>query len=273
LPIERALSGHEWAVDTSNEAPYPVLFVLLGGLLCAGCGAAAQDWDDEPGSQPGTLAKEQSAPGSAPPAGACSAASVMISDGEHSPNQTNLAEGRGGYWYTYADTSGSTITPMPGAQGGTFEMTAGGANGTARAARMAGTVGNAEIVYAGMGMNFVDPKGAYDARRYEGIAFYAKKGSADATSRVRLKIPDRRTDPDGRVCQQCFNDFGAGLELTTEWQLFAFPFEKLTQQPDWGDPRPRAIDPQALFGIQFQVMDHGQRFDVWVDEIQFIGCR
>jgi hypothetical protein len=259
-------------VDATNEARFPVLVVLVASLFHAGCGAAAQDWDDEPGSDPGTLVKEQSPPGDTPPSGACSAASTMIADGERSANQTNLAEGRGGYWYTYADTSGSTITPVPGAQGGTFEMTAGGANGTARGARMTGAVGSAEIVYAGMGMNFVDPKGAYDARRYEGIAFYAKKGSTDAASRVRLKVPDQRTDPDGRVCQQCFNDFGAGLELTTDWQLFAFPFEKLTQEPGWGDPRPNSIDPGALYGIQFQVMERGQRFDVWVDEIQFIGC-
>jgi endoglucanase len=257
----------------SSLVRFSVIVVLAAFPFHAGCGAVAQDWEDEPGTEPATLVKEQSPTKNTPPIGACSAASVMISDGEHSPNQTNLAEGRGGYWYTYADTNGTTITPTSGSHGGSFEMTPPGANGTARAARMAGAVGSAEIVYAGMGLNFVDPKGAYDARRYEGIAFYAKKGSADATSRVRVKVPDRSTDPDGRVCQQCFNDFGASIELTTDWQLFAFPFDRLTQEPGWGDPRPRSIDPEALFGIQFQVLEPGQRFDVWVDELAFIGCR
>lgn len=260
------------------------LSLLCASLLVAGCGAAVQDADDESAAAGGPLVEtgvatdpgvpaSSAVPGSAPAIGACTAVSAMISDGEHSANQANVAEGRGGYWYTYMDPTGTTLTPTPGSLGGSFEMSPGGANGTARAARMKGTVGNAEIVYAGMGLNFVDPKGAYDARRYQGIAFYAKKGSADATSSVRLKVPDRSTDPDGRVCTVCFNDFGETLELTTDWQLFAFPFADMTQQDGWGDPRPDSIASEALYGIQFQVMARGQRFDVWVDEIQFIGCR
>ena len=73
-------------------------------------------------------------------------ASGMISDGE-SANKTNFIEGRGGYWYTFLDTKdngGSDIWPLSGALGGTFEMTDGGANGTAHSARMHGTVGGAD---------------------------------------------------------------------------------------------------------------------------------
>ena len=196
----------------------------------------------------------------------------MISDGETGANQVNVIKGRGGYWYTFVDKEGSTVTPQAGALGGTFEMTEGGANGTKYAARMTGQVASAEIVYAGMGMNFVDPKGQYDASQYKGISFWAKKGP-DSTSKVRLKVPDVNTEPDGKVCTECFNDFGVDLTLTNEWQQFTVPFSAMKQLKGWGSPRPSGIDPKTLYGIQFQVNDKGSKFDIWVDEIQFTGCQ
>src|SRR6187402_385440 len=57
----------------------------------------------------------------------------LIADGE-SENRTTFLEGRGGYWYAYADDEGTKVTPEPGSKGGTFAMTAGGARGTAHAA-------------------------------------------------------------------------------------------------------------------------------------------
>ena len=71
-----------------------------------------------------------------------------------------------------------------------------------------------------MGMNFIDPKGQYDASKYAGIPFWAKKGP-DSTGKVRLKVPDVNTDPDGGVCTECFNDFGADIVLTNDWKLYA----------------------------------------------------
>ena len=196
----------------------------------------------------------------------------MISDGENSPNQTNVIKGRGGYWYTFLDKEGSSVTPMPGAQGGTFAMEAGGANGTKMAAHMTGSVASAEIVYAGMGMNFVDPKGQYDSSAYKGISFWAKKGPG-STGKVRLKVPDKSTDPDGKICTECFNDFGADLTLTDDWQQFTLPFTAMKQIKTWGSPHPDSIDPATLYGIQFQVNDKGQKFDIWIDELQFTGCQ
>src|SRR5690606_14633561 len=115
---------------------------------------------------------------------------------------TNVIKGRGGYWYTFADKAGSTVTPTPGALGGTFTMTPGGHDGTGHAARMYGQVGGGDVVYVGVGLNFVDPKGQYDASAYKGISFWAKK--AAGSGNVRLKVPDVNTDPDGGVCSECF---------------------------------------------------------------------
>lgn len=201
----------------------------------------------------------------------CPANVGMISDGEANNNQVNVIQGRGGYWYTFLDKEGSSVTPMSGEQGGTFSMTPGGANGTKYAARMHGSIGGADIVYAGMGLNFVDPKGQYDASRYGGISFWAKRGPG--TPHVRLKVPDVNTDPDGKVCSECFNDFGVDLVLTEQWQQFTIPFKAMKQMKGWGNPIKSSIDPKTIYGMQFQVNEKNATFDIWVDEIQFTGCQ
>jgi hypothetical protein len=202
---------------------------------------------------------------------ACPASEGVISDGENNSNQINTIKGRGGYWYTFVDTNGSSITPTAGSQGGTFAMTAGGANGSKYAARMTGQVGTADTVYAGMAMNFVDPKGTYDGTAYKGISFWAKKGPG-STAKVRLKVPDINTDPDGKICKECFNDFGMDLVLGDNWTQYVVPYSAMTQMKGWGSPRTPAIDSSQMYAVQFQVNEKGAPFDIWVDDIQFTGC-
>lgn len=208
---------------------------------------------------------------SLPEGQACPPSEGMISDGEHQ-NQGNVIKGRGGYWYTFLDKAGSSITPMPGDQGGTFSMTPGGANGTGHAARMHGQIGGGDVLYAGMGVNFVDPKGQYDASAYQGITFWGKKG-AGSTGKVRLKVPDVNTDPDGGVCSECFNDFGMDLVFTDQWRQYIIPFRSMKQMKGWGNPLKSGIEPSKLYAIQFQVNEKNAPFDIWIDDIQFTGCK
>jgi hypothetical protein len=56
------------------------------------------------------------------------------------------------------------------------------------------------------------------------------------------------------------------------WQHYAFTWRKLRQLPDWGSPKPHAIKPNKLFGMQWQVNKAGADFDIWVDDVEFIGC-
>jgi endoglucanase len=202
----------------------------------------------------------------------CPTATAMISDGE-SMNKTNFVEGRGGYWYTFSDAKdngGSDIWPLAGALGGTFEMSEGGANNTKHSARMKGSVGGGDVVYTGMGMNFVDPAGPYDASKYGGIGFWAKKNSAESTGHIRLKVPDVQTDKAGGLCHQCFNDHGIDMNLTTEWVYYTVPWRAMKQE-DWG-PKDNGIDSSSIYGVQFQVKEPGATFDISVDEIRFTGC-
>ena len=196
----------------------------------------------------------------------------LIENGEDGNNQVLVRDGRNGYWYTYVDEAGSTVVPEAGSRGGTFSMSPGGANGSKYAANVQGKIGNgSDVVFGAVGLNFVDPKGPFDASRYNGLAFWARKGPG-SYGKVRLKVPDANTTTEGGVCRECFNDFGMDINLTEAWQHFVFPFKKMKQMPDWGSPRPRAINKSKLYGMQWQVNAPGASFDIWIDDVEFVGC-
>lgn len=195
----------------------------------------------------------------------------LIADGENNSNQIADIQNRGGYWYTFSDEEGSTVVPETGKHGGTFQMTAGGANGSKFAAHMSGNVAQSQNAYVGVGLNFVDPPGPYDAGKYKGITFWAKKGPGSAAV-ARLKVPDVNTVPEGKVCTQCFNDFGMDITLTDDWTQYTVPFTAMKQDKTWGSPHPDGIDPHTLYGIQFQFKEPGSKFDFWLDELEFTGC-
>ncbi len=192
----------------------------------------------------------------------------MIVNGEDASAQTARSEGRGGYVYAYLDDVGSVVTPGPG----NFKMSAGGAAGSSYALRIQGKTADAgDSAYVGLGLNFVDPQALYDASRYDGLAFVARRGPGSSTS-LRLKLPDASTHPDGGTCKECFNDFGVDFQLTEEWTRYVVRFADLKQMFGWGDPRPEHVDAAKLFGVQFQVSQAGSDFDVWIDDVTFTGC-
>jgi len=203
---------------------------------------------------------------------ACKSQEAVIADGDDNNNQVNVIGGRGGYWYTFAEGASTDVWPTAGSKGGTFEMSPGGAENTPYGARFKGRIDPGEgNTLAGMGMNFLDPKGGYDASKYGGISFWAKTGAGSASS-YRLKIPDINTDPDGGICSECFNDFGMNIEVTGEWQHFIIPFGDLKQLPGWGKPKKFGIQTSRLYGVQFQIDQKGAPFDLMVDQIRFTGC-
>jgi endoglucanase len=254
------------------------LLVLSSTLLLGAAGCIApgpQTPSAAPGSAAsigkGSMAAAAGAPAPAATASAGTSACPegMIDDGEDGNNQNIPTGDRGGYWYTFADKAGTTVTPMAGELGGQFAMSEGGANGSHYGANFKGKVGVASIVFAGMGMNFIDPKGQYNSAKFTGISFWAKRGE-NSTGKVRLKVPDVSTDPEGGVCSECFNDFGADINLTTEWRKYNFPFRKMTQLAGWGAPHKAHIDPSKLYGVQWQVNVPGANYDIWIDDLQFL---
>ena len=189
----------------------------------------------------------------------------LVDDFEDGNNQGVIADMRGGYWYTYADGEGTTIEPT-----GSFTTADGGANDSQFSGRMVGTVASAAVVYAGMGVSFTEPKGPYDASSCAGVSFQAKK-SGEGTAAVRLKVGDWQTSPEGNLCKQCYNDFGADFSFTDEWQAYSVRFSDMKQEPYWGEPK-ASIDATALYQIQWQVKAPGMAFDIHVDDVKFIDC-
>jgi endoglucanase len=193
---------------------------------------------------------------------------AVIEDGENGDHQVRLHDGRNGYIYTFSDDGKTKVLPPKGAD---FAMEPGGASGSAFSLRVRGKIAPEGIAQGGLGMNFVDPRATYNASKYLGLSFVARR-SAKSASKMRLKIPDASTDPDGKVCTECFNDFGADIELTEVWERYVVPFDFMKQLPGWGAPRPAQIDSARLYSVQFQVDELGAEFDIWVDDLAFIGC-
>jgi endoglucanase len=223
------------------------------------------------GVAPGCVAPPSAGAGAGSPSAPTNAKSCgpegVVDDGEDGNNQVSDNGGRGGYWYTFLDKVGSSIEPKPEAQGGKFAMTKGG-HQSQSATNAKGKVGTGEIVYAGVGFNFLDPKSPYDASKYEGVSFWAKRGPG-STGKVRLKVPDDKTDPDGKVCSACFNDFGKDLSLTEEWTKFTIPWAEMRQLSGWGAPHPPRINEKKIFGMQWQINQPGAAFDIWIDDVEF----
>ena len=189
----------------------------------------------------------------------------LLDDAEDGNNQSVQADKRGGYWYTYADNLGTQNSPT-----GNFTMSEGGAQGSKHAARMNGKVGQGDVLYAGMGFSLTDPKAAYDVSCCKGVSFWAKKAGT-GTGNVRFKMGDANTTPEGGSCKQCFNDFGADLALTDEWKKYEYSFSDMKQEPGWGDQHP-AIDAARVYQLQWQVKEAGADFDIWVDQVELVGC-
>lgn len=186
----------------------------------------------------------------------------LIDDLADDDSQISKKEGREGYWFTFADKEGSTVLPH-----GDFKPEAGGPNGLSHAAHMHGKMAsNGKSIYVGMGFSFLNPKGSYDGSKYKGISFWAK-----GPGKVRFEVPDVNTQPEGDKCSDCYNNFGVELYLTDQWTRYTVPFDRLAQQSGWGDQQPE-VSAKELFGVQWQFKSPGVDYDVWVDDIEFVGC-
>jgi endoglucanase len=229
------------------------LVIAAGGLSCAHV---------VPLYRPAEVCSEDEA------AGVADAPAALIEDAENGGNQIVVHDGRNGFVYTFVDqdsdlTGGATLAgyrPSP---------ILGGANGSRCAWNMRGKLSDGRLAFVGLGMNMLDRKRAYDASGFTGVSFFARRGPGSSAV-VRVHLTDWNTDPDGHLCRQCYNDFGANIVVTEAWTKYTLPFETLAQLPGWGDPRPPRLDAARLFGIQFRVMQRGEPFDIWIDDVAFI---
>lgn len=237
------------------------------GVPVLSLGVAVACSHTEPGPVTGGAGAQAAAAG--PVAGKDCPPEYAIDDCEDGTNQVKVQKGRNGYWYTFIDNAGSTISPPAKT---TFKMSKGGVNGSMYGAQFLGHISaTGDPLYSGMGFNFTDPKGQFDASAYTGVSFYAR-ATSNSVKAVRLKVPDVNTDPDGKVCTECFNDFGADLTLNDQWKQFVIPFSDMAQMEGWGSPHPKGVDKTKIYAMQWQVNSPGADYDIWVDNIAFTGC-
>jgi hypothetical protein len=206
---------------------------------------------------------------SAPVVSACSkgtrpAADGALDDAEDNDTQVTKVGGRDGYWFTSADPNGSKIEPSP------FKMSDGGAASSKRAIHINGQTSAAKDAWGVLiGANMVGA-GAYDASPYAGISFKAKIGP-NSTQKVRFKVGDVNTHPDGGVCKSCWNHFGKNLTLSSDWQEYQISFAEMRQEAGWGD-QVKAVTPGKLISINWSI-GPGQTYDLWLDDIAFYECQ
>jgi hypothetical protein len=229
--------------------------IALFACIASACAEATP-----PAETPADTAATPPAAASIPEAmGKATCASLDLDDLEDGDGRSQVTDSRGGYWYTYKDSGGSTVEPQ-----GSFSPAEGGFSGSKFAANMHGKTADSGIVYTGLGFNLTDPMAPYDFSAAKGFCFQAKgKGP------VRVKLPDVNTAPEGEQCKQCYNDFGTELTLSAEWTEYCFDFSALKQQSGWGEPKP-ALTVDHVFSIQWQVGTPGVEFDVWVDNVRLV---
>jgi endoglucanase len=188
-----------------------------------------------------------------------------VDDLEDGNTQVTLSSGRDGYWWSAADPNGSKIdmqTAEPGAGGSELAMHIVGK--TVPGKPEEGSWG------VQLGVNFLNEGKFYDASKYAGLAFKAK-AAPDSARQLRFKIADINTHKDGGICTACWNHFGKDIMLTPEWREYRVTFSAAEQEPGWGDPRPTAITPSKLMGLNWQI-GPGQTYDIWVDDVTFLDC-
>jgi hypothetical protein len=233
---------------------------LLVGLAWPGCIDASQrtaTCPTGPGDTSGAMALKSCTRGTKP------SDDGLIDDFEDGDNQLSKVGGRDGYWFTSHDDKGSAIGPNP------FKWDDGGPAGSSKVLHVTGqTSGDNGAWGALWGANFVS-QGLYDASKYAGISFKAKVGS-NSTTKVRFKVGDVNTHPDGGVCKSCWNHFGKDMLFSTDWKEYKVTFAEMKQEGGWGEPRP-SVTPAQLMSINWSIAI-GQTFDVWVDDIQFFEC-
>lgn len=192
----------------------------------------------------------------------------LIDDAEEGSGQIIEHDGRNGLVYSYVEAHavlvlGATMSrhlPRP---------ILGGAHGSRCAWNLRGELARQLPMWAGLGMDMTNPRSAYDASRFTGVSFFARRTPGSATF-IEVLISDANTDPGGQVCTKCFNYFKRRVALSDDWRQYTLPFDSFQQMPGWGAPRPEHLDASKVFAVQFVVNEPGERFDFWLDDIAFV---
>ncbi len=246
------------AACAGSAPPPPAAAASPAGSAAAAPAAAAAPIDTSPLADPVANVPPTCKHGTKP------AATGLIDDFEDGNEKAATDGGRNGSWWT-SKAEHATITLPKGAA----KPSPGGGDGSKHAMHFTGKTDNSDPWGAAVGVNFL-ASGFYDASKYAGVSFKIK--SAKPNLDVRLKILDSNTHPEGGVCKDCFNAFGREVIVGTDWKDVTLMWSEMTQQSDWGNPRPPMIEPTKLHDMEWQIWP-GNDFDIWIDDVKFLECQ
>jgi hypothetical protein len=195
----------------------------------------------------------------------------LIDDCEDRNNRIENHEGRNGYWSTFDEDAGCTLSPTK-ADTVMFMSQASAGTGTGKYALHFVSSGGPDG--CGVNLEFTSPKDAYDASAYVGISFGARSEGDDQQILVKISVP--ATDPSFGVCdpdgspdpdQQCYDHFETSVTLTSTWDEFDVRFEDLAQE-GWGLDAGQ-FDASQVIAIQW-VARPGDA-NIWIDDVKFVG--
>jgi len=195
----------------------------------------------------------------------------MIDNLDDGDGRIRMSGGRQGPWHTFnsAPSNGGNQVPAFTA---VFTPEMGGANNTTYAVHTSGD----GYTYAGVGFDLNNatmveesPQSqSYDASAWDGLVFYAK-GTANLRVEFSMKqfVPtDRGGSCSGDACWNVYGSRDIQGKLNDGWQQFKIPFSSLQREMGGTDP---AFDAHQLMDISFKHEGNNDRFDFWIDEVQF----
>jgi hypothetical protein len=274
-------SGGTPAIGTAGSTALPTAGTTAtgpqGGSTSVGtAGTTAVGTAGTPAGTGGMMGGSLTACPAPPAAGAIT--DLLIDDLEDGDNGVAKVGGRSGFWYTYLDALGSTITPKPDPAGasplkpGTTNCHGGTSCVLISGATVAGMPDATPPTYAYAGVGF-DLSNAtkpcvYNGSAYAGIKFWAR---GDVPITIKLNTTATADAKGGGTCAaECnggFSPAGVDVVLTPTWQQIDINFAT-AKGPTWV-LTPKTLDKAALLGLQVQVPPGQASYSIAIDDITF----
>lgn len=253
-----------------------------GGSSGAGRGGTPSTGGAEDGGEGGAIpvagGTAGAAPGGSGAGGKVVVPATLIDDFEDRNHRVFNHQERNGFWYTFVIGDYEKLLPAPGMAFNMFEYESsrdappGLESAAAFQMVVASVTGPMMGIGAGIGVNFKEPKGAYDASNYSGISFWIR--ASKPLNPIDVQIVTRSTDNEGGVCTEnvdCSNHFRMELQVGEEWQRETHLWESFKQDVGWG--KQVAWNPEELFSVHFFVraIDTDETdTEVYIDDISFV---
>jgi hypothetical protein len=192
----------------------------------------------------------------------------LVDDVEDGDIFIRIRDHRVGRWWVWGDDSCVISPAFPHAD------SPGGRNTSRYAMHIGAHDCGAYGFGLGFALNDVAGRCAYDAHAYDGVYFWGRSGK-DAVS-ARFKVGTRQTQPmnfggDGTCGSEpgmaCWDQPSAGIDLTRDWQQYAFRWSDL-KQSGWG--RQIEFDPTQITSLIVSTTTIPADFrEIWIDQVGF----